>query len=72
VHDGGVGFYPRWERYGTKPYGTVEAGMVLTLELGVRSSYGYISLEEQILVTEDGCEWIGEPQQEIWLIGAAA
>lgn len=72
VHDGGVGFYPRWERYGTKPYGTIEAGMVLTLELGVRSPFGYISLEEQILVTDNGCEWIGDPQQEIWLIGANA
>jgi Xaa-Pro aminopeptidase len=47
VHDGGVGFYPRWERYGDKPYGTIDAGMVLTLELGVRTRYGYISLEEE-------------------------
>lgn len=68
VHDGGVGFYPRWERYGDKPYGTIDAGMVLTLELGVRTRYGYISLEEEILVTPDGCEWIGPPQEELWLI----
>lgn len=68
VHDGGVGFYPRWERYGDKPYGTIGAGMVLTLELGVRTRYGYISLEEEILVTPDGCEWIGPPQEELWLI----
>jgi len=68
VHDGGVGFYPRWERYGDKPYGTIDAGMVLTLELGVRTRYGYISLEEEILVTADGYEWIGQPQEELWLI----
>ncbi|MFN3373443.1 MAG: M24 family metallopeptidase [Chloroflexus sp.] len=68
VHDGGVGFYPRWERYGDKPYGTIDAGMVLTLELGVRTRYGYISLEEEILVTPEGCEWIGSPQEELWLI----
>ncbi|MGQ9876376.1 MAG: M24 family metallopeptidase [Chloroflexus sp.] len=68
VHDGGVGFYPRWERYGDRPYGTIDAGMVLTLELGVRTRFGYISLEEEILVTADGCEWIGQPQEELWLI----
>jgi Xaa-Pro aminopeptidase len=68
VHDGGVGFYPRWERYGDKPYGTIDAGMVLTLELGVRTRYGYISLEEEVLVTADGYEWIGQPQEELWLI----
>ncbi|MGB9738135.1 M24 family metallopeptidase [Chloroflexus sp.] len=68
VHDGGVGFYPRWERYGDKPYGTIDSGMILTLELGVRTRYGYISLEEEILVTPDGCEWIGPPQEELWLI----
>ncbi|MEF3272948.1 MAG: Xaa-Pro peptidase family protein [Chloroflexus sp.] len=68
VHDGGVGFYPRWERYGDKPYGVIDAGMILTLELGVRTRYGYIALEEEVLVTADGCEWIGPPQEELWLI----
>jgi Xaa-Pro aminopeptidase len=70
AHDGGVGFYPRWERYGTKPYGTIQAGQVFTLELGVRSEFGYISLEEEILITADGCEWLNPPQKEIWLIPA--
>ncbi len=69
AHDGGVGFYPRWERYGTKPYGTIMAGQIFTLELGVRSEFGYISLEEEILITEDGCEWLSLTQKEIWLIG---
>ena len=68
AHDGGVGFYPRWERYGTKPYGTIMAGQIFTLELGVRSPFGYISLEEEVLITESGCEWIVPPQKTIWLI----
>jgi Xaa-Pro aminopeptidase len=68
AHDGGVGFYPRWERYGSKPYGTITAGQVFTLELGVRSPFGYISLEEEILITADGCAWLSPPQKEIWLI----
>lgn len=69
AHDGGVGFYPRWERYGDKPYGRIAAGQVFTLELGVRSPYGYISLEEEILVTEAGAEWLWPPQTELILIG---
>ncbi len=68
AHDGGTGFYPRWERYGTKPYGTIHAGNVFTLEFGVRSPYGYISLEEEILITEDGYEWISPPQKELLYI----
>ena len=68
-HDGGTGFYPRWERYGTKPYGTIMPGNVFTLELGIRSQFGYISLEEEIIVTEDGYEWMSPPQKELMLIG---
>ncbi len=68
-HDGGTGFYPRWERYGSKPYGTIMPGNVFTLELGIRSQYGYIALEEEIIVTEDGYEWMSPPQKELLLIG---
>lgn len=67
-HDGGVGFYPRWERYGQKPYGRIYEGGVFTLELGVRSEFGYIGLEEEILVTANGCEWMVPPQQELILV----
>jgi Xaa-Pro aminopeptidase len=68
AHDGGTGFYPRWERYGTKPYGTIHAGNVFTLEFGVRSPFGYISMEEEILVTEAGYEWMSPPQKELLYI----
>jgi Xaa-Pro aminopeptidase len=68
AHDGGVGFYPRWERYGDKPYGHIAAGQVFTLELGIRSPYGYISLEEEILVTPTGCEWVWPPQKKLMLV----
>jgi Xaa-Pro aminopeptidase len=70
AHDGGVGFYPRWERYGDKPYGRIVEGNVFTLELGVRSEFGYISVEEEILVTADGCEWLAPPQKSLILIPA--
>lgn len=70
AHDGGTGFYPKWERYGTKPYGLIREGQVFTLELGVRSEFGYISLEEEILVTEQGYEWFTPPQKELMLVPA--
>lgn len=69
-HDGGVGFYPRWERYGNKPYGAIPTGGIYTLELGIRSEFGYIGLEEEILITETGCEWLFAPQKSLILIGS--
>lgn len=68
AHDGGMGFYPRWERYGNKPYSQIAENGVFTLELGVRSEFGYISLEEEILVTATGCEWFSPPQQALMLV----
>lgn len=68
AHDGGTGFYPRWERYGSKPYGIIQPGNVFTLEFGVRTPYGYISMEEEILVTEGGYEWMSPPQKELMYI----
>jgi Xaa-Pro aminopeptidase len=45
--------------------------MVVTLELGVWSDdYGYIGLEEQALVTEDGAQWFSPPQDEPILIAS--
>lgn len=68
VHDGGTGLLPRWERYGETPYGIVEENQVYTIELGVQSDAGYIGLEEDVLVTKDGIEWLAPPQKELWLI----
>jgi len=68
AHDGGVGFYPRWERYGNKPFGRVAAGQVFTLEFGVRTEWGYISIEEMIVLREHGAEWLVPPQKELWLV----
>jgi Xaa-Pro aminopeptidase len=67
-HDGGPLLGPRWERYGSTPDMLVEAGNVYTLELGVATSAGYVSLEEDVVVTEQGCVFLSTPQREIWLI----
>ncbi|HEU0304026.1 MAG TPA: Xaa-Pro peptidase family protein [Gaiellaceae bacterium] len=69
AHDGGTLLGPRWDRYGNAPLGTVEAGNVFTLEYGTAvEGRGYIGLEEDVLVTEGGVEWLSTPQRDLWLI----
>jgi Xaa-Pro aminopeptidase len=71
VHDGATLLGPRWERYGNTPHGIVEAGNCFTLELGVQvPGYGLVSLEEDVLVTENGLDWLGAPQTEIIVVPA--
>ena len=68
-HDGSTILGPRWERYGQTPYGIVEAGNVFTLELGVRvPNRGYVGLEEDVVVTSRGIEWLTKPQTDLILV----
>jgi Xaa-Pro aminopeptidase len=70
AHDGGSLLGPRWDRYGAAPFGIVEEGNVFTLEYGTAvPGRGYIGLEEDVLVTADGVEWLSTPQRELWLVG---
>ena len=69
AHDGATVLGPRWERYGDTPYGVVETGNVFAIELGVEvGGYGYIGLEENVLVTPHGAEWLSDPQTGLWLL----
>lgn len=69
AHDGGTVLAPRWDRYGETPLGLVEEGNVFTLEYGTPvPGRGYIGLEEDVLVTADGIEWVSAPQRELWLV----
>jgi Xaa-Pro aminopeptidase len=66
AHDGGTLLGPLWERYGESPNGVVEEGNVFTLELYVTTKgYGQVSLEEDVLVTSTGCEFLSHPQKEL-------
>jgi Xaa-Pro aminopeptidase len=69
AHDGGTILGPRWDRYGEAPFGTVEEGNVFTLEYGAPApGRGYVGLEEDVLVTSNGLEWLSTPQRELWLV----
>ncbi|MCH8274635.1 MAG: aminopeptidase P family protein [Armatimonadetes bacterium] len=66
AHDGGALLGPKWDRYGRTPYMKVQENQVFTLELGVMvEGRGYLGIEEMVLVTEDGCEWLTERQLEL-------
>ncbi len=69
AHDGATLLGPKWDRYGNSPLGVVEPGNVFTLELGTFvPGRGFIGLEEDVLVTEAGLQWLSKPQRKLWLI----
>jgi Xaa-Pro aminopeptidase len=70
VHDGGPLLGPRWARYGETPYYPIEAGSVFTLKLGIMTGHGYVGLEDEVIVTSDGCGWFSCPQEEIYLLAS--
>jgi Xaa-Pro aminopeptidase len=70
AHDGATLLGPRWERYKGICELPVEAGNIFTLELHVTvPERGIMSLEEDVLVTDDGVEYLSEPQTALRTIG---
>jgi Xaa-Pro aminopeptidase len=68
AHDGATLLGPRWERYGSAPEREVAAGEVYTVELGVETDAGYLGQEEMVLVTDDGAEYLTDPQTDLWAL----
>jgi Xaa-Pro aminopeptidase len=66
AHDGATVLAPRWEKYAGISELPVEAGNVFTLELHVVvPGRGIMSLEEDVLVTNAGVEYLSTPQREL-------
>jgi Xaa-Pro dipeptidase len=66
AHDGATVLGPQWERYAGACELPVEVGNIFTLELHVVvPGRGMMSLEEDVLVTAEGIEYLSVPQTEL-------
>ncbi len=69
AHDGATVLGPQWERYAGICELPVEVGNIFTLELHVVvPERGMVSLEEDVLVTESGVEYLSVPQTKLRFI----
>lgn len=68
AHDGGALLGPPWERYGNLPFIPLEEGQVFTIEPRLYIPQGVVTIEEMVIITKDGAEWLSPPQEEIYII----
>jgi Xaa-Pro aminopeptidase len=71
AHDGGGTLGPRWERYGKSPEFMVAAGNVFAVEMDLEAEgyAGLIGLEEEVVVTDAGAEYLSHPQRALKILG---
>ncbi len=70
AHDGTALLGPAWEKYSDRPLKRLEPGMVFTIEPRLTvPGRGICTVEEMVLVTDDGCEWLSAPQRKLVLVG---
>ena len=69
AHDGTALLGPAWEKYAGKPFEVIEPQMVFTLEPRLKiEKRGIVTIEEMVVVTPDGAEFLSTPQKELILI----
>ncbi len=69
AHDGTALLGPAWEKYAQKPFLPLEEGMVFTIEPRLKvAGKGIVTIEEMVVITRDGAEFLADPQRELNLI----
>jgi Xaa-Pro aminopeptidase len=69
AHDGTALLGPAWEKYARRPFVPVEAGMVFTIEPRLTvPGFGVATIEEMVVVTESGAEFLSGPQTGLILV----
>ena len=69
AHDGTALLGPAWEKYAQKPFQPLEEGMVFTIEPRLKvPGRGVVTIEEMVVITKDGGEFLADPQKELILI----
>jgi Xaa-Pro aminopeptidase len=69
THDGSALLAPNWERYGNLPYMPLEEGQVFTIEPRLYlEKQGVVTVEEMVVITKDGAQWLSSPQTELYII----
>ena len=70
AHDGTALLGPAWEKYAKKPFLPIEEGMVFTLEPRLTvPGRGIATVEEMVVVTADGAEYLSNPQKTLLIAG---
>lgn len=70
AHDGKALLGPPWEKYASNPFEPIEEGMVFTIEPRLTvPNRGVVTIEEMVIVTSRGAEYLSSPQKELILIG---
>lgn len=69
-HDGGTLLANRRPRYNRTELidAPLQVGNVFTIEPSIEIAEGRIGIEEDVVITENGTEWLVEPQKELILI----
>ena len=68
-HDGTALLGPAWEKYAQKPFQPLEPNMVFTLEPRLTvPKRGVVTIEEMVVVTDQGADYLTTPQKELILI----
>jgi Xaa-Pro aminopeptidase len=66
AHDGAAGLFPRWERYGNRPFIPLKENEVYTIEPRISvPDMGIVTVEEMVVVAKEGGRFLSERQEKL-------